>query len=192
MKVLSLTELQELLTKEYARFTVLIQYQELSCLDEDGDEEDDCCGDEECDEEGCCDDEECDEEETCSEEESEGADFDPYEFALLFSTLRISSYIQNVIIQGYQKASQKQTFDENDFAESMQWIMKAGFLKKEDELNELAILFAFFDETVQPYPSEDLLCYTQDTDRLPSLPLDQIVTAVEHGMNVVRRIVKTK
>ncbi len=188
MNTLNLKELQDLLAKEYARFVMLVQYQECGLTEDSCGEE---CEESDCETDDCCGtcDDECEAEEE-TEEEVDGADFDPYEYALLFCALRITVYLQHIIQSGFEASNPNKK--DATFEEVIRWLLSSGVVKKEDDLNEFAVLFAFFDETVQLYPSEDVMCYTQDIDRLPSLPLEQIVSAVEIGMSVSQVLAKNK
>ena len=72
---------------------------------------------------------------------------------------------------------------------AIQWLIQLKIVD-EDDLNEIAVLFILLQETVEPCDSHEVLCFTNDIERLPTLPLEQIASIVETGITISQALAK--
>ena len=179
MSHMSLKELQSLFSTEYARFIFLNQSEDLELdLSDDEDEDDDCSS--------CCDDESCEDDDCMDDEEGM---IDPNEYAIYFSVLRLVTYFQAIVEKVYLASESNK---ELDFESIMKWAVDKKYIKNNHDVETLAILFTFVHETVSAVPTNDLVCYTQDRERLPLLSPDHFVQSIEILSLIVQTITKER
>jgi hypothetical protein len=185
MSEMSLRELQSLFSTEYARLIFLNQAQELDLdLSDDEDEEDDDCS-------SCCSDKECDEEcDSDGDDEDEDGMIDANEYAVCFSVVRLVTYFQAMMEKVYRASHSH--IQEIDFEMIMKWGLEKKYIKNERDVETLAILFTFVHETVTAMPANQLVCYTQDKERLPLLSQDNFVQSIETLSTIVQSLVKER
>ena len=184
-----------LFNNEYNRFKALLHDYAMENFElEDGSESsEDCCEDENCNDEDCNDnDEEYDDESKDESEEAddESSEVDENEYAFSFCAIKIASYTLHMLMEAYQK--QVKASVDPDFEILAKWLVDQKIILSEEEVNHLGLLLTFMHETLDINGDEDLMCYTNDAERICLVATEQFIEAIQAAYSVAKELEKRK
>lgn len=172
MEEVSKKNLVELFTKEYSRFCMLSDLAErgIDSLRNDCDNDSD-CGDK------------------CSDYGK--LNVDPYEYAMLYSAVRMATYLQELLFSYYAEKVGVENPDDVDSEKILNWFLDQKIIDSQDDVEALALLISLYYESISIFPEEDISCFSQDSDRIPLIISEQLVAIIESVASLVQTLSKT-